>query len=104
MKTGVELIAIERQKQIDKHGFTGEHHVNNPEWYADKQLTSAAHMIEAYDKDDGLAQNYKLIVPLNWDKDWWEKLCDKPYSERLIIAGAFIASEIDRLQFTNPNK
>jgi len=101
MKTGVELITEERAKQISKHGFTGEHHFNHPEWYDKRQLTSAAHMIEAYDKDCGLCQIYRSMPPVNWDRDWWERLCDKPYNERLVIAGAFIASEIDRLNFKN---
>lgn len=31
MKSGVELIAEEREKQISKHKFTGEHHFNHPD-------------------------------------------------------------------------
>ena len=42
MKTGIELITEERKKQIDKHGFTAEHHVNHPEWYDRLQLEDAA--------------------------------------------------------------
>ena len=99
METGIELIANERQKQIEKYGFTAEHHVNHPEWYSEKQLTSAAHMIEAYDKNDGINSIYRDMCPLNWDLEWWQRLCDKPYEERLIISGAFIAAEIDRIGF-----
>ena len=35
---------------------------------------------------------------MNWDEDLWQKMCNKSYKDRLIIAGALIAAEIDRLQ------
>ena len=101
METGIELIAEERQKQIEKHGFTGEHHANHPEWYAEGQLISAARMLSVYDPNDGLTRLFKQTVPINWNKEWWVKMCDKPIEKRLIIAGALIAAEIDRLQRIN---
>jgi len=91
MKTGIELIADERQKQIDKHGFTGEHHANHPEWYEENQLTEAAtELLKIYPKSENL--------PLNWDADWWADLCNRHLLTRFQIAGALIAAEIDRLQ------
>jgi hypothetical protein len=96
MKTGIELIAIERQKQIDKHGFTGEHHALHPEWYEDGQLISAAHMLSDYDKDGDVSYLYRDMPPFNWDKEWWQRMCDKPKLERIIISGALFAAEIDR--------
>jgi hypothetical protein len=36
---------------------------------------------------------------MHWDKKRLEHMRSKPYKERLIIAGAFIAAEIDRVQF-----
>lgn len=98
MPTGIELIAQERQKQIDKYGFTGYHHANHPEWYEEGQLISAATMLADYDPSKSPNDLYRDIVPLNWDKEWWQRMCDKPLLERLQIAGALIASEIDRLQ------
>ena len=95
---GVGLIAKERQKQIDKYGFTGEHHANHPEWYDNGQLISAAHMISSYDAEDDLSYLFRDIVPLNWNKEWWHKMCDKPAIDRIIIAGSFHAAELDRLQ------
>lgn len=89
---GSKLIAEERQKQIDKHGFTAEHHLNHPEWYKDNQLPSAAmHLcVEIIDFE---------WTPLKWDKEWFDRLRKRPYQERLIIAGALIAAEIDRQKY-----
>lgn len=103
MKTGIELIQQERQKQIDKYDFTGEHHAAHPEWYEDGQLISAAGMLSQYDPDKQPEDLYRRIVPLNWDKEWWQRMCDKPLTNRIIIAGALLAAEIDRLQPTNPS-
>ena len=91
MKTGIELIADERQKQIDKHGFTGEHHANHPEWYEQNQLIEASMKLSFIIADDE--------TPKNWDKEWFTNLCQRNSVERLIIAGALIAAELDRLKF-----
>jgi len=91
MKTGTELIAEERQKQIDKYGFTGEHHANHPEWYQDNQLVLAAKWLQN-------TEIRSVWFPDNWDQEWFHRLTVKPYKERLIIAGALLAAEVDRLQ------
>ena len=95
MKNGTELINEERQKQIDKYGFTAEHHYNHDEWYEDIQLQYAAHSMlanELYEQ----AEVYDNL-PSGWDEDWWERMCNKSRKERLIIAGALIAAELDRI-------
>lgn len=89
---GVDLISDERLKQIKKHGFTGEHHANHPEWYDKSQLVSAAQTLSIKEL------NFNYIVPSGWDKDWFGDLCARDYEKRLVIAGALIAAEIDRLQ------
>lgn len=106
MKTGIELIAEERQYQIDKYGFTGEHHLEHSEWYGNLQLQEAAHSLladELYEQ----AETYDQI-PQNWNPEWWERLCRKPRKERLIIAAALIAAELDRIkkseELENPQK
>jgi hypothetical protein len=88
METGVELIAEEREKQITKHGFTGEHHACHPEWYSDNQLIEASVKIGAPIPYD--------IAPKGWDKKWFTNLCNRPHKERLIISAALIAAELDR--------
>ena len=94
MKIGVELIAEERQKQIVKHGFTGEHHFNHPKWYDRNQLIEASNILS-------MKEIRSCLVPFNWDAEWFQELCSRRYKERLIIAGALIAAEIDRLSFTD---
>lgn len=90
MKSGVELISDEREKQISKHGFTGEHHFNKPEWYDKGQLIEAANTLS-------MKEIKSCLVPFNWDIEWFSNLCNRPYKERLVISGALIAAEIDRL-------
>lgn len=95
MKTGIELIAAERQKQIDKHGFTGEHHVNNPQWYDNFQLQYAATTLLMHELEEVV--DTKDNLPDGWDQEWFDKLNAKERKERLIIAAALIAAELDRL-------
>lgn len=87
---GVQLIGAEREKQIDKHGFTAEHHVNHPEWYEADQLKYAVKSILYPD-------SIHSSTPENWDVEWFENLMRRSNKERLIIAGALIAAELDRL-------
>lgn len=91
---GTQLISAERQKQIDKHGFTAEHHVNHPEWYESDQLKQAAITIILQDL---MPHDLVSEVPENWDSHWFADLLDREPKERLIIAGALIAAELDRL-------
>lgn len=95
MKTGIELITAERQKQIDKHGFTGKHHANHPEWYDNFQLQYAATTLLMHEFEEVVDTQDHL--PDGWDQDWFDKLNAKGRKERLIIAGALIAAELDRL-------
>lgn len=86
MKTGIELIAAERDEQINKHGHTLEKDI---ETNSSDQLVAAAHdLICGPDPND---------TPKGWDKKVWEKLCTKNHTNRLIIAGALIAAELDRV-------
>lgn len=92
MKTGIELIAKERQEQIEKHGYTVEKDVDFNRF---GQLTDAAIMLMQTDR-------HKMNPPSHWDKAIWNKMINKSEKERLIIAAALIAAEIDRLQNANP--
>jgi hypothetical protein len=89
MNTGIELIAQERKEQIEKHGRTVELDVKNNE---DGQLPEAAQHL----MDESICQ-CNNCKPADWDATIWKKMTGKPYKERLIIAGALIAAEIDRL-------
>lgn len=88
MKSGIELIAIERQEQIEKHRRS----VTTDVIHNDKgQLRVAANRLT---QSGASTSGY----PTNWNQDLWNKMRNKPIKERLIIAGALIAAEIDRLQ------
>lgn len=95
-KTGIELIAEERKEQIEKHGRTVGKDV---EFNHQFQLSHAAAYLCA---EDGLelSKDSEDSCPDEWSLDLWDKMMNKPYKERLIIAGALIAAEIDRLQIS----
>lgn len=90
MKTGIELIAIERQEQIEKHGRSIQNDIDRNDRH---QLPEAAAILAypfhyAIDNED---------TPFGWDTDDFNRMMIKPTLERLIIAGALICAEIDRL-------
>lgn len=89
MKTGIELIAQERQEQIEKHGWD----LSNDADYGKGELIDAARFSLTPGKqflwpwhDFGIGTHFK------------EKIEKKQRLQQLIVAGAFIAAEIDRLQ------
>lgn len=86
-KTGIELIAEERREQIEKHGRTIDQDV---QLNYDGQLRQAAASL--------MGQRQTNEDPEGWNTAIWVKMLKKPIKERLIIAGALIAAEIDRLQ------
>jgi hypothetical protein len=95
MKTGIELITQERQEQIEKHRRTIQEDV---ELNTTNQLSKAASLLcdESWiclDEDD-IIEDY---CPEGWSKILWSKMVRKPYKDRLKIAGALIAAELDRL-------
>jgi hypothetical protein len=95
-KTGIELIAEERREQIEKHNRTIQQDIN---LNTDFQLCSAAHRLLFSPQDEGLELMKETpFIPEGWNYAIWCKMVDKPYKERLIIAGALIAAEIDRLE------
>jgi hypothetical protein len=89
-QTGIELIAQERKEQIEKHGRT----IDNDAFYNnDGQLRQAAASL--------MGQRQTNEDPDGWDTAIWVRMLKKPLKERLIIAGALIAAEIDRLNYKN---
>ena len=84
MTTGIELIARERAEQIKKHGRTPDRDIQENSNY---QLHQGALKLLRLDR----------IPPENWDIKLWDRMVSKPYKDRLIIAGALISGEIDRL-------
>lgn len=97
MKSGIQQILQERKEQIEKHGYSVSLDVKK---YKDGQLVEAAFVLTASEFVNNRA--IANLCPKGWNKKKWKKMCYKPFSARLVIAAAFIAAEIDRQQFINP--
>ena len=95
-KTGIELIVQERQEQIEKHGRTIEYDFKANNHY---QLSQAAGLLSHLDPEE-FGDNMEACCPIGWDINLWTKMMSKPYKERLVIAGALCAAEIDRLNIS----
>lgn len=100
MKSGIELIAEERKRQIEVEGWKPEHDdvVNNCNQLADAAacyaMSEDARAIETFDD-----RVLNCVWP--WQKEWWKPTPDNRIRE-LQKAGALIAAEIDRLQRADP--
>ena len=92
-KTGVQLIAAERREQIKKHGHTidSDRKYDDPDAHHTHGDLAYAALYALW--PNGIADFY----PAGWDDVFKEKLRTKNYRERLIVAGALIAAELDRL-------
>jgi hypothetical protein len=116
MKTGIELIAEERQRQISVEGWTADH----DEEHDIMQLSSAAgcYIANAHNKwfyehtHTSRETTTKFVVAdetgdkLKWVDGWpwvkeWDKRKKHDTMKSLIIAGALLAAEIDRLNALN---
>jgi hypothetical protein len=97
VKTGIELIAEERTRQIESEGWTTEH----DDSHADKQLAQAAacYATPANDRSYYYLTSARRRVPSlwPWNVSFWKPTPDDRVRE-LVKAGALIAAEIDRLQ------
>jgi len=92
MKTGIEAIQQERNEQIHKHNRQVEDDLKYNSNFP-LALTKAASSLTM--QPIGLASDFGK--PEGWDEELWQKMCRKPYKERLAIAGALIAAEYDRI-------
>ena len=87
MKTGIELIAIERKRQVEEEGWTPQH---------DDQHTNYEMMYAAVCY---ILSSSSLALDNFWPKGWGDKWFKPATRQRdLVKAGALIAAEIDRLQ------
>lgn len=85
MSTGIEIIAAERQRQIEQEGWSAEH----DDAHKRGELAWAA-TCYASPALGGRTVNWP------WDRNWWKPTPDDRIRE-LAKAGALIAAEIDRL-------
>jgi len=92
--SGTELIAAERQRQIEKEGWSLEHDDKHSSGeLARAGICYAMWNIIEHSKIVRARETIQLWWP--WDWEWW-----KPKDEisNLVRAGALIAAEIDRLE------
>lgn len=116
MKSGTELIADERQRQLDEEGWDAKH----DEQHTTGELALVAALyatpIPLYSMEKSGSGNsgcYKLLDPWPWfdrvevtrygdgsttQVPAWDKRKKHSRLRKLVIAGALIAAEIDRLQ------
>ena len=114
MKTGIELIAEERQRQIDVKGYDANHDLH----HNFEELTNAAktYINAAFLTTESKERGYSNEAAISWHEynepwEWkylklgwpWEEDSFKPTTplQDLIKAGALIAAAIDRLQNDN---
>lgn len=95
MKTGVDLITDERQRQITAEGWTPEHDAV----HTDGSIAMAA---ACYALPDNERRKYQLSWPQSWGNNWWKPTPNDRVKE-LVKAGALIAAEIDRIRRTHIN-
>lgn len=104
--TGVEHIAAERQRQIEKEGWTAEHdrqHVGG-------ELAMVAALYAApkrlYEQNFNNREDY-IAFQDPWPRSWacrYDKREKHSRLRRLEIAGALIAAEIDRISVEEYNE
>lgn len=92
MKTGIQLIAEERQRQIEQEGFTPE----RDKQYKEGELSLAGAAYAVAEDVRGSYQDHVYPHWWPWDEKWWKPTPDNRIRE-LQKAGALIAAEIDRL-------
>lgn len=92
---GIERIAAERKRQIEKEGWTPEH----DDTHSKGELNAAAVAYAAANLDRSMGGEdaaFSSFFPSNWKVLWWKPSADP--IRNLEKAGALIAAEIDRLQ------
>lgn len=99
MKTGIELIAEERARQISVEGWTPEH----DDKHDSGELAAAASCYARAGQFASVWRPVGAVLCLDnaadfwpWSLDWWKPSTDPV--RNLVKAGALIAAEIDRLQ------
>lgn len=95
MKTAIELIAEERQRQIEVEGWTPEH----DDHYDSCNLALAAVCYATPPEErEGKYFSFQYLWPF-WLR-WWKPTPNDRIRE-LVKSGALIAAEIERLQRLN---
>ena len=96
--SGIDAIAAERKRQIEVEDWTPDH----DDEHTDGSLSTvaaiyAAHPLKLFVHwSDSAGLHFEDPWPETWDSEW-DRRDDFDERRRLVIAGALIAAEIDRL-------
>lgn len=92
-KSGVDLIAAERERQVSAERWTPEHDDEH-----DRAQMARAAACYALTRGEVVKVEKTTIPPMEWPwgSAWWKPTGDAVRD--LVKAGALIAAEIDRLQ------
>lgn len=98
--TGIELISAERQRQIEKEGWTPKH--DDSHTSGELALMGAAFALSTYTFARLESSVVGEVGAYFGDDDWFKvKAGDDPI-RNLAKAGALIAAEIDRIERMRP--
>lgn len=91
--SGIDLIAAERQRQIEQEGW----HEGHDDEHDNGSLAGAAAAYALCAQEQALGEAGPFAPPdcWVWHLSWWKP---KDQLRNLVRAGALIAAEIDRLQ------
>ena len=104
METGINLITKERKRQIEYEGWSADH----DDEHTNCELARVAACYAACEDGEALWEDLHIgtmntdgahlqrVYPPNWN-EFWDKRRKHSRIRRLVIAGALIAAEIDRL-------
>lgn len=95
-KSGAQLIALERDRQLKIEGWTPEHDDKHKKHELALAASSYIAVVASPDEDGDEHGKVRPCWDWPWSKKWW-KPSDDPV-RNLVKAGALIAAEIDRLQ------
>lgn len=102
-KTGIERIALERQRQVEEEDWTPEH----DDHHCHNELTQAAiaYAVHGISINGQKVNSGFVFFPSEWNYKWWKPEDTNPNHltledriRHLEKAGALLAAEIDRLQ------
>ena len=91
VKSGVDLIAEERQRQVESEGYSPQEDAN----YVKGELADAAACYAGLTVRDH-PLSFRVPNTWPWNRDSWKPVPNDRVRE-LVKAGALIAAEIDRL-------
>lgn len=97
MKTGIQLIEAERERQELGEGWTAEHDDQHTE--GELARAGAVYALPPKTRDQIVLKNDEFVSVRLWPfKEEWYKPTPEDRIRELEKAGALIAAEIDRLQ------